>query len=342
MELIDNIAQHFFKDTPTSFALSYFSLYNDYNYPIGGTGMLPAKLETFAREHGAEMHLNTPIQRVDPENKIVEDKNGQIHHYHSLIWACDLKSLYKLIDTDTLSDGALRDKILARREELKDLKGAESVFTTYLGVQLPPEYFGKISTEHCFYTPEKEGLSKAGSPGEERESIMAYLSDFVRYNTFEISIPVLRDPTLAPPGETGLEVSLLFDYSLTKKIVEQGWKKEFKQYMEELIITQLERLYPGMREKIVKCFSSTPLTVERYTSNSEGAIVGWSFANPVMPVVHKFREVAKSINTPIPGIYKAGQWSYSPAGVPISIMTGKMAAEKAIKMLKKKSQFIVR
>ena len=36
-ELIDNITQHFFNKTPASFALSYFSLYNDYNYPVGGT-----------------------------------------------------------------------------------------------------------------------------------------------------------------------------------------------------------------------------------------------------------------------------------------------------------------
>jgi phytoene dehydrogenase-like protein len=39
--LIDIIAQHFFKKTPTFFALSYFSLYLDYVYPAGGTGALP-------------------------------------------------------------------------------------------------------------------------------------------------------------------------------------------------------------------------------------------------------------------------------------------------------------
>ena len=34
--LLDIIAQHFFQDTPTFFALSYFKLYLDYNYPRGG------------------------------------------------------------------------------------------------------------------------------------------------------------------------------------------------------------------------------------------------------------------------------------------------------------------
>ena len=36
--LLDIIAQHFFQATPTFFALSYFKLYLDYNYPPGVQG----------------------------------------------------------------------------------------------------------------------------------------------------------------------------------------------------------------------------------------------------------------------------------------------------------------
>lgn len=330
-ELIDNIAQHFFKETPTSFALSYFSLYNDYNYPIGGTEMLPKKLEEYCREKGAELNLKTAIVKIDPEEKFVVDNYGNTHYYEHLIWACDLKTLYKVIDTEHLKNTKLKEEIVKRREELKDLSGAESVFTTYLSIDKDPEYFRGIATEHCFYTPEKSGLSAVKYTGDDKESIKAYLRDLVRYNTLEISIPVLRDESLAPKGETGMEVSLLFDYQLTKKIVDQGWKKEFKLFMETLIIEQMVRLYPEMENNIVKQFSSTPLTVERYTSNTDGAIVGWSFTNPQIPVVHKFRDVAKSVKTPIANVYQAGQWTYSPAGVPISILTGKMAADMAMK-----------
>ena len=42
--LRDIICQHFFKNTPSFFALSYFSLYIDYRYPMGGDrsdGLLP-------------------------------------------------------------------------------------------------------------------------------------------------------------------------------------------------------------------------------------------------------------------------------------------------------------
>jgi len=333
-KLIDNIAQHFFKDTPSSFALSYFSLYNDYNYPMGGTEMLPNKLRDFAEEKGAQLHLKTAIVKLDPEEKYVEDNHGNKYYYKKLIWACDLKTLYKIIDTDQVRDQKIKEIVLKRREEMKDLVGAESVFTSYITVNKPPEYFGNIATEHVFFTPSKVGLSNVKCTAEDKPAIKAYLKDYVQYNTLEISIPALRDLSLAPEGETGIEISLLFDYKLTKKIVEQGWKKEFKHYMEELINEQMIKLYPEIENNIIKQFSSTPLTVERYTSNTDGAIVGWSFANPVIPVVHKFREVAKSINTPIKDVFKAGQWTYSPAGVPIAILTGKMAADKVIKELK--------
>ena len=45
--LIDVISQHFFRDTPAFFAMSYFSLYLDYRYPRGGTGALPAALARY-------------------------------------------------------------------------------------------------------------------------------------------------------------------------------------------------------------------------------------------------------------------------------------------------------
>ena len=333
MELIDNISQHFFKDTPTSFALSYFSLYNDYNYPLGGTESLPHALEDFSRNNGAELLSRRYIVNVNPQRKIVVDNTGEEICYKNLIWACDLKQLYNLIDIESIKSKKIVNKIIKRKNELNTYIGAESVFTCYLSVDLPPAYFGDIATEHCFYTPLKDGMSKVNECKihKDKEEIKRYLIDYVKYNTFEISIPSLRDKSLSPIDKTGVEISILFDYKLTENIINSGWKNEFKKFMEELIIDSVNKLYPEMKSNIIKQFSSTPMTMKRYTNNSEGAIVGWSFTNNKIPVVHKFLEVASSVNTPFKNIYKCGQWSYSPAGLPISILTGKLAADKVLK-----------
>ena len=58
--------------------------------------------------------------------------------------------------------------------------------------------------------------------------------------------------------------------------------------------------------------------------------MGWSFQKPV-PVINKIQIADRSVLTPIPTIFQAGQWAYSPAGVPMSILTGKIAADKVLK-----------
>ena len=53
--LLDNITQHFFTETPAFFALSYLTLFLDYYYPKGGTGVLTDKLANFIQQHGGEI-----------------------------------------------------------------------------------------------------------------------------------------------------------------------------------------------------------------------------------------------------------------------------------------------
>ncbi|MFZ6018702.1 MAG: NAD(P)/FAD-dependent oxidoreductase, partial [Chloroflexota bacterium] len=60
-----------------------------------------------------------------------------------------------------------------------------------------------------------------------------------------------------------------------------------------------------------------------------------SFENPP-PVIHTLKDIPKSVLTPIPNVYQAGQWVYSPAGVPIAMLTGWYASQNIIKRARKK------
>ncbi len=140
---------------------------------------------------------------------------------------------------------------------------------------------------------------------------------------------------MAPEGKTGLIVSLLSEYELFNKIKEAGWYDEFKKEFEDRIIKVLsETVYPQLKDKVVKRFSFSPLSIRDRVGSSEGAIVGWSFVKPV-PVVNKIQISDRSVYTPISNIFQAGQWVYSPAGVPMSILTGRLAADKVLKKKKR-------
>ena len=345
-QLNDNITQHFFKHTPAFFALSYFSLYLDYHYPLGGTGKLPQKLEEKAREFGLNIELNNAIVEVDPENRTVTDSFGNEHAYNELLWAADLKALYRQIKAKKLSQPRLKKLVRDKCKELTPLQGGDSVLTLNLSVNIDPSYFRELCSEHFFYTANKAGLSavdttavdaivnslRISNPARAREVIEEYLNEFFKFNTFEISIPVLRDKTLAPKGKTALVISTLFDYQLVSKIKKMGWYEEFKTYCEESIINTLnDSIYPGIENKVIDRFLSTPLTIENWVSSTHGAITGWAFTNPKIPVVHKITKMFSAVFTPLPHIYQAGQWTYSPSGIPISVFTGKRAADIMLK-----------
>lgn len=342
--LRDIISQHFFRNTPAFFAMSYFSLYLDYFYPRGGVGKLAEALSNKITEQGGEILTDTKITEVKAEKCLLTDQNGIKYHYSKLIWAADLKTLYRIADTEGLSQ-----TVRALTEEAKDKffrnRGGDSVFSLFIEVDEPPESFRKIAHGHFFYTPSEIGLGETHrteldhliSNFEEvdKQQILEWLDKFTRLNTYEISIPGLKDPDLVPPGKTGLIISFLTEYDLFKKIKTAGWLDEFVSELENRVLGVIaDSVYPMLKDKIITHFSFTPLSIENRVGSSEGAITGWAFRES-MPVINKIQNSAASVFTPLPSVYQAGQWTYSPAGVPMSILTGKLAADEVLKNIRK-------
>jgi len=336
--LLDIISQHFFTETPAFFALGYLKLYLEYYYPLGGTGRLIDAMAAFIKGHGGQLRTGCRIARVNPAEKTVTDEQGNTYAYQTLIWAADQKALYNSLDLSGTLDERTKRSIQARREEISDKKGNDSVLTLYLGVDLDKSYFADIASEHFFYTPSRKGESAAGSLpiGKDKAEVWRWLADFCKLTTYEIAIPVLRDSSMAPEGKTGLVISFLCEYELVKYVHERGWYDEFKPYVESLMIQTLtESIYPKLSQSIIHQFSSTPLSIEQVSGNSEGAITGWSFTNDPIPAEDGIPKIYSASKTPIPGVCQAGQWTYSPSGLPISILTGKLASDRAIKAIKK-------
>ncbi len=337
--LKDIVGQHFFRKTPVFFALSYFALYNDYVYPKGGVGAFIQGLTDAILERGGQLLLDTKIVKVDPGAKVLTDASGNVYGYNKMIWTGDLKALYAMSDSTGMGE-RLRDSFAQRKEKILGRRGAESVYSVFLAVDLPPEYFGKIASGHLFYTPDKRGLGQIHiaelrdllgrweSVG--RDEIYAWLRRFCRYNTFEISIPALRDPGSAPPEKAGVIISALFDFELTRRIKEDGWYEEFKRRVEaEFVETISSSIYPALKDKILFRFSFSPVSILERVGSSDGSIVGWSFEQDIPAVTSMFR-MADSVRTALPDVYAAGKWVYSPAGGPTAIMTGRLAAKKCL------------
>ncbi len=343
--LRDIISQHFFKNTPAFFAMSYFYLYTDYLYPKGGVGRLAEVVEEKVLDFGGKIKMTTEITGVNAAERWVTDRAGNRYGYEHLIWAADLKTLYRLTETAGLPAG-IAGEIEAEKHKLLAARGADSVLTLYAGVDAPPEAFRALSAGHFFYTPSRQGLGEIHrselralldkGAALSKAEVLAWLDRFCALTTYEIAIPALKDLAAAPAGKTGLIISTLFEYDLVKRVYDAGWYEEFKAEVEQRMIETLAgSIYPMLRDQVLFRFSTTPLTIEKQVGSSEGAIIGWSFEAPI-PVPSTMLKVNDAAKTRIPHVTVAGQWSYSPMGVPTAILTGRLAPDKLIRARKSK------
>ncbi len=333
--LKDMVSQHFFKGTPAAFALGYLENLLDYEYPLGGTGRLPRALEERITSGGGVIRTGREIVKVFPAEGRLLDQRGEEYPYDRLLWAADLRSLYRCLEGLSFSPPVLRS-INAEREKYEAASPGESAFTLFLGVDEPPEHFARISRGHFIYTPKPAGLGelhrsrleelKRRFPRVSRGELFDWLGAFCERSSYEISIPALKDRSLAPPGKTALVISMLVDGPLFHLAERADLLDELRERTREGMVDALESsVYPGLRRKILFAESATPVTLSRMFNTAGGAITGWSLETKA-PVPDSLAGIMGAVKTAVPRVFKAGQWSYSPSGVPIAVLTGRIAA----------------
>ena len=94
------------------------------------------------------------------------------------------------------------------------------------------------------------------------------------------------------------------------------------------MLTDFDRaLFPGLRDNLTFMETATPLTLESFTLNHQGAIYGWA----VTPNQTGTKRLAH--DTPIEGLYLSGHWTHEgPASFRVilsGIMTGRLVLENA-------------
>jgi phytoene dehydrogenase-like protein len=103
---------------------------------------------------------------------------------------------------------------------------------------------------------------------------------------------------------------------------------EYKTRLAEALVSEAEKLIPGLKESILLTDIATPITFEEFGSRSEGAVAGWSWNYPANETGAR-----SLLLTPISGLYMAGYQAFSRitlGGVPSAMLSGIEAAESAL------------
>lgn len=296
---------------PLMFSIGWFSE-KDYYFPKRGGAQALAHLfgSTF-QGYGGDLALKTMVKKIWIENgkaSGVELQSGE-----------RIKSKYVVSNADArLTFLKLVGRELLDEEFIKDLLETEicpPVFLVSLGVDMD---LGKMGFNGAMitYNPSAE-LADLSTADPSRCGIT-------------IIIYSLRDPSLAPPGKHTVSIGAMLPYEYMGNwgVDKQGRRgreyKKLKEQVADRLIASAENVIPGLSQHIVCKDIATPLTYERYTLNTRGAIMGWDLTP------QNFMKMRPQ-DTPIKNLYQAGHWVFPGGGIPAVIPSGRLAAELILK-----------
>ncbi len=128
------------------------------------------------------------------------------------------------------------------------------------------------------------------------------------------------DPSLAPKGRSVIELIVRTNYAYWQRIYGRRIYDTEQTQVSDIIIDQLERIYPGIREDIEFVDEATPLSYERYTGNWMGATTGWLLTRQTTPMM------ILGVPKTLPGLrdfYMAGHWVEPGGTVTLAAASGK-------------------
>jgi phytoene dehydrogenase-like protein len=128
------------------------------------------------------------------------------------------------------------------------------------------------------------------------------------------------DPSLAPAGKSVIELIVRTNYAYWQRIYGRRIYDSEQTQVSDIIIEQLERWYPGIREEIEFVDEATPLSYERYTGNWMGATTGWLLTKETTLMM--MFGVSKTLPD-LSDFYMAGQWVEPGGTVSMAAASGK-------------------
>lgn len=240
----------------------------------GGTDLMIGLMKEELIKNGVDIQLQAKVDRI-----IIEDKKavgievrGHRIKAKAVVSNSNLKStVNKMVGAEHFSS----DFVKKTNEVRLNTSSCQVYMGLKAGESIP--FIGDLiftSEDHDFST----------------EKI---LSPLVGSQTFSLYYPEMRPHLEARYAVVSSSNARYEDWA---KLSESEYE-EHKKYLIEKALAGLEKIVPGIREKIEYVDAATPLTVQRYTLHEQGASFGTKFEG---------LEVSMNMHKELPGLFHAG------------------------------------
>ena len=277
--------------------IAYMDSVNGVFFPKGGMHAVPRALAAAAQKHGVVFKYNTTVTNVEVSNgraKAVITESGERYECDAVILNPDLPVAY-------------RELLGKTPVTIKRLKYSPSCVTLLVGSSKKYDF----AAHHNIHF----GHSWDGVFDEliKKKQLMSDPSILV-------TVPTHDDPDLAPTGKHSYYI-LFPTPNLDSDI---DWKKQSGPYRDQMIKTIEERGYSGFGDSIETEVMTTPLDWK-----NQGMEMGAPFAS-----AHTFFQTGpfrpRNMAQGIDNVVFAGSGTQPGVGVPMVLISGRLAAERIV------------
>jgi phytoene dehydrogenase-like protein len=263
-------------------------------FPAGGSYEFARAIERRYLELGGEIFYNHQVEKILVEN----DRAVGVRLYNDEIYRADI------VISAADGHGTIYDMLDGRYVTPRIHKFYNGEFPVHSLIQVSLGVNADFSSEPHWVTYLLD--QPVLIAGQERDCLS------VKNYCF--------DPSLAPAGKSAVEVMLRINYGYWQHIYGHRLYASEQDQVAEIVIDQLERFYPGIRQKVEVIDVATPLSYERYTGNWQGSSCGWLLTKKTM--FYMLTGMRKTL----PGLgnfYMIGQWVEPGGMVPVVAMSGR-------------------
>jgi len=277
--------------------IAYMDSVNGVFFPKGGMHAVPRALAGAAAKHGVDIRYNTEVTKVEKRNGravAVQTANGERFECDALILNPDLPV-------------AWRDLLGRTPLTVKRLKYSPSCAVLLAGSN---RSYSHLAHHNIHFGHDWEGVFRELI--DERR--------VMRDPSILVTVPSMDDPSLAPEGKHSY-YTLFPTPNLDADI---DWKSYGPQYRDEMVRVMEQRGYTGFGDSIEVEELTTPLDWE-----SRGMERGAPFASS-----HTFMQTGpfrpSNLARGFENVVFAGSGTRPGVGVPMVLISGKLAAERII------------
>ncbi len=297
------------------FAVMWNSYHRDgYYYFEGGSQSVSDALAEVIRENGGKIKLNTMVTKILIEENTavgVQTDDGQTYRSRSVISNANAPdTLFKLVGKEYLP----KDYVT----RVENMKIGIPCFMVYMGID--KDYSQYFPGTHEIFINVANGKNVNFNFDDKADIDV----DQMPYAIANYSMP---DPTAAPAGKNVITLTTVLPYDW-----KNGWYEdedydkytELKNEVGMQLVKRAEEYLPGLSDHIEEFEVGSPRTMEHYTLNPKGSIIGWA-NTPEQSMLNRLEQ-----ETPIDNLFLAGAWTFPAGGQSAVIMSGLFAAELAL------------